>query len=114
MAQDVIRDLYHVLTARKNADPEKSYAAALYQKGTAHIGAKILEEAQEMIDEALAGDPPRLAEESADLLFHVMVLWAREELDPDSVFDILRRRQGIGGHEEKAARIASAQNEESS
>jgi phosphoribosyl-ATP pyrophosphohydrolase len=92
------------LRERKTADPEKSYVASLYKKGTKKITEKVIEEAHETIEEALKGDPEKLKAESADLLFHLMVLWADQGIAPDDVFKILEERLGVGGHAEKASR----------
>lgn len=101
---DILNKLYGVLQARKNADADSSYVASLYDKGTAHICSKVSEEAQEAIDEALAGNPELLKTESADLLFHLMVLWADQGITPEDVFAVLEQRFGISGHDEKAGR----------
>jgi phosphoribosyl-ATP pyrophosphohydrolase len=101
---DILNDLYVILQQRKNADPESSYVASLYKKGTRKISDKVIEEANEAIEEALKGDTARLKEESADLLFHLMVLWADQGVAPDEVFSVLEKRFGTGGHAEKASR----------
>ena len=101
---DILKDLYIILKQRKDADPESSYVASLYKKGTKKITEKVIEEAEETIAEALAGDQEKLKEESADLLFHLMVLWADLGVEPDEVFAVLEKRFGTGGHTEKAAR----------
>ena len=102
--EHILNKLYDVLQARKGADPESSYVASLYAKGTKKITEKITEEAEETIVEALAGEPEKLKAESADLLFHLMVLWADQGVQPDEVFAVLEQRFGTGGHEEKASR----------
>lgn len=104
MSKHIIDRLYQVLRERKAADRESSYVASLYAKGTQAITAKVMEEAQETVEEALAGDTEKLKAESADLLFHLMVLWADQGISPDDVFAVLEERFGTGGHEEKAAR----------
>ncbi len=101
---DILKDLYAILQQRKNADPESSYVASLYKKGTRKISDKVIEEANEAIAEALAGDKDKLKEESADLLFHLMVLWADQGVEPDEVFSVLEKRFGTSGHVEKASR----------
>lgn len=103
-SETIIEKLYRVLLERKKAQPEESYVASLYHKGTSHICDKVTEEAAETIAEALKGDKDRLGEESADLLFHLMVLWADQDLTPDDVFTILQRRFGLSGHVEKESR----------
>lgn len=104
MSDQIINDLFAVLLARKIASPEKSYVASLYEKGTAAIARKVGEEATETIIEAMKGDHKALREESADLLFHLMVLWADQDISPADVLNILAGRMGISGHEEKANR----------
>ncbi len=66
--------------------------------------AKIEEESEEVVEAAFAEDNKHLIYESADLLFHLMVLWADAGITPDDVLEELKRREGISGHEEKAAR----------
>ncbi len=104
MARNILNDLHDVLLTRKGADPESSYVASLYHKGTQKIADKVIEEANETIAEALSGDNKKLKEESADLLFHLSVLWAHMGITPDDVFAVLEKRFGTGGHTEKAAR----------
>ena len=106
MSSAILEDLYKVIEARKGASAESSYVASLYAKGTEKITEKITEEAAEAIAEALKGDAPRLREESADLLFHLMVLWADQGITPDEVLEVLQGRMGISGHDEKASRDA--------
>ena len=104
MSDDILKKLYDVLEQRKTADPETSYVAGLYAKGPEKIGEKIGEEAVETIIEAVKGDKEKLKAESADLLFHLMVLWADQGIKPGDVLDILENRFGVGGLEEKASR----------
>lgn len=104
---EILNDLYQVLLTRKKADAGSSYVASLYAKGVEHMGEKILEEAQEFIDEARTGDLDRLKEEGADLLFHFLVLLADQGVSPADVCKILEGRFGTSGHEEKASRCQS-------
>lgn len=96
--------LYAVVLSRKGADPESSYTAKLYSQGTAKIAQKVGEEAVEAILEAVRGDKAALAAESADLLYHLMVLWADAGLDPAIVWEKLAQREGVSGLDEKKAR----------
>lgn len=100
----ILQDLYDVIAARKGADPQESYVSSLYVKGTPKIAEKVGEEAVEAIIEAVKGDKEALAAESADLLFHLMVLWADQGLTPTDVLTILQGRMGTSGHAEKAGR----------
>ena len=101
---DIFKDLFETIKSRKGADPESSYTAALYAKGTAKIAQKVGEEAVETCIEALQGNKEKLAAESADLLYHLMVLWADQGLAPDDVLAVLQKRSGTSGHDEKASR----------
>jgi len=104
MTKDILQSLFDTIKSRKGADAESSYTASLFAKGTAKIAQKVGEEAVETCIEALQGDPNKLKEESADLLYHLMVLWADQGLTPDEVLAVLEKRQGTSGHAEKAAR----------
>lgn len=101
---DIFKDLFDTIQSRKGADPESSYTASLLAKGTAKIAQKVGEEAVETCIEALQGNKEALANESADLLYHLMVLWADQGLTPDDIMKVLQKRQGTSGHEEKASR----------
>lgn len=100
----VLRELAVVLEARKRADPENSYVAGLYRKGTGSILKKIGEEATEVVMAGQGGDDAALIHEIADLWFHTLVLLAHRGLDPDQVLEELIRRFGRSGVEEKAGR----------
>lgn len=104
MTDEIIQKLYQTLLERKGANPDDSYVASLYHKGTAKIAQKVGEEAVETCIEALQGDTEKLKEESADLLFHLMVLWADQGITPDDVLAVLEKRMGTSGHTEKASR----------
>jgi len=101
---EILRQLAEVLEARKNADPDSSYVAALYDKGLDSILKKIGEEATETVMAAKDGDTQHLVYEVADLWFHCMVLLAQQGLSVDAVLEELARRFGLSGLEEKAAR----------
>lgn len=104
MTTDILTDLYDTIESRKGGDPASSYVAGLFHKGRAKIAQKVGEEAVETCIEALQDNHDKLAEESADLLFHLMILWADAGIRPDDVFAVLQQRRGISGHAEKAAR----------
>ncbi|NIZ00796.1 phosphoribosyl-ATP diphosphatase [Thalassospira lucentensis] len=96
--------LYATVADRKGADPSTSYTAKLFAKGTPKIAQKVGEEGVETVIAALAETPDKVASESADLLYHLMVLWADQGVKPQDVWDILAERQGISGIAEKASR----------
>lgn len=100
----ILDDLFATILARKGADPDSSNTARLFARGRAKIAQKLGEEAVETVIEAVRGDKQKLAEESADLLYHLLVLWADAGLDPADVFAILEGRKGISGIEEKKNR----------
>ena len=103
-AHDTLQQLAAVLEARKGADPESSYVARLYAKGLDAILKKIGEEATETVLAAKDGDRAKVVYEIADLWFHTLVLLAHQGLGPDAVLAELRRRFGLSGLAEKAAR----------
>ncbi len=96
--------LHATILARRDGDPETSYVARLFAKGRNKIAQKVGEEAVETVIAAARGDPDALVSESADLLFHLMVLWAEAGLEPGDILAELRRREGVSGIAEKAAR----------
>ena len=112
MSGNILVKLYEVLQSRKESDPESSYVASLYKKGSAKISEKIREEAEETIVESLRLEKSRddeairqaLRNESADLLFHLWVLLAHHNIEPYEVFEVLEARFGTSGHTEKAGR----------
>ena len=91
----VLDDLYSVIIDRKGADPDESRTAKLFARGVAKIAQKVGEEAVETVIEGVRGDRERLTEESADLLYHLLVLWADQGLKPEAVWEALRARQDV-------------------
>ena len=100
----ILERLYRVIESRRGADPATSNTARLFAKGTAKIVQKVGEEATEVVIEGLRGRRDALAAESADLLYHLLVLWADQDLQPREVWEALARREGISGLEEKKSR----------
>lgn len=96
--------LYEVIESRKSADPDESYTAKLFSRGKEKIVQKMGEEAVETVIAAMSGDKREIAEESADLLYHLLVLWAETGVRPDDVYDALAKRKGVSGLEEKSRR----------
>ncbi|MDR5170275.1 phosphoribosyl-ATP diphosphatase [Methylobacillus sp. Pita2] len=101
---DVLDRLAELLEQRKGADPQSSYVARLYAKGTDAILKKIGEEAAETIIAAKDGDAEKIVYETADLWFHSLVMLAHAGLGPQDVLRELARREGLSGLEEKASR----------
>jgi len=104
LSQDVLARLAEVIEARKLGDPEKSYVARLFHKGTDAILKKIGEEATEVVMAAKDGDPKQVVYEVADLWFHSMLALSAFGLRPADVLTELQRREGLSGLEEFAAR----------
>jgi len=100
----VLDRLYETVDSRRGQDPATSYTAKLFSRGTAKIAQKLGEEAVEAVIEAMRGDKQKLSEESADLLYHLMVLWADAGIKPAEVYAILAAREGISGIAEKKQR----------
>lgn len=96
--------LFEVIAARKGADASSSYTAKLFSKGVPACAQKLGEEAVETVIAAMAGDGQGAISESADLLYHWLVLIAALGLDPADVYAELERREGRSGLDEKAAR----------
>ncbi len=105
-SNDTLARLAAVIEARRAGDPEKSYVARLFSKGTDAILKKIGEEATEVVMAAKDGDRVRIVGETADLWFHSMVALAAFGLEPADVLAELERREGLSGLEEFAARKA--------
>ncbi|MGD8933669.1 MAG: phosphoribosyl-ATP diphosphatase [Gammaproteobacteria bacterium] len=103
---DILAQLAEVLEQRKQAEPDSSYVASLYDKGLDAMLKKIGEEATETVMAAKDGDDDKLIYEIADLWFHTLVLLAHKGLAPDDVLQELGRRFGMSGHDEKASRQA--------
>jgi phosphoribosyl-ATP pyrophosphohydrolase len=100
----VLERLYATIAGRKGGDPETSYTAKLFARGTPKIAQKVGEEAVEAVIEAVRGDPAALADESADLLYHLLVLWAAAGVAPEDVWSRLAAREGTSGIDEKKTR----------
>jgi phosphoribosyl-ATP pyrophosphohydrolase len=101
---DIIARLFSVIKSRRGGDPETSYVAKRLGQGTHKIAQKLGEEAVECALAAVDGGPDEVTAESADLLFHLLLLWASVGISPDDVFAELARREGISGIAEKNAR----------
>jgi phosphoribosyl-ATP pyrophosphohydrolase len=97
-----------IIEDRKANPPARSYTTSLFGGGTEKIGAKIMEEAAEMVDAAgEAGETGRsqLVHEAADLIYHLFVMLGYHEIKLAEVEAELTRRFGISGLEEKASRV---------
>jgi len=104
-AAAVLDRLWSVVMGRRSADPAVSHSARLLSRGTAKVAQKFGEEAVECLIEAVAGNRDAVIAESADVLYHLIVLWVSAGVGPNEVWDELKRREGISGIAEKAARV---------
>jgi phosphoribosyl-ATP pyrophosphohydrolase len=103
-SNDTLARLAEVIASRRGGDPDKSYVARLFSKGTDAILKKVGEEATEVVMAAKDGDRVRIVGETADLWFHSMVALAHFGLGPAEVLAELERREGLSGLEEFALR----------
>jgi phosphoribosyl-ATP pyrophosphohydrolase len=104
----VLDRLWSVVLSRRDADPAVSHSARLLSRGTAKVAQKFGEEAVECLIEAVAENRQALIAESADVLYHLLVLWVSSGVTPAEVWDELKRREGISGIAEKASRTKKA------
>ncbi len=100
----ILDRLFAVVDSRKDADPGSSYTAKLMRRGLPKVAQKVGEEAVETLIEAVLGRNGKLAQESADLLYHLTVLWALAGVTPDDIWEALADREGKSGLELKAAK----------
>ena len=96
--------LFATIAARKDADPASSYTAKLLAAGVEKCAKKFGEEATEAVIAAIQRDKAELAKESADVLYHLAVLWAASGITPEDVYAVLKSREAMSGLEEKAGR----------
>jgi phosphoribosyl-ATP pyrophosphohydrolase len=101
---DILDRLAEAIEARKGDDPQHSYVARLLARGEDAVLKKVGEEATEMVMAGKTGERLRIVGETADLWFHCLVALAYYGLGPRDVLAELRRREGISGIDEKAAR----------
>ncbi len=104
MYSDILNALTEVIAQRKAAAADRSYVALLHDKGIDAMTAKVAEEADEVVQAAMAGDVQQVVYETADLWFHNLVLLSHFECTHEDVLRELARRFGMSGLEEKAAR----------
>ena len=98
--------LFATILARKGSDPSTSYTAKLLAGGIEKCAKKFGEEATEAVIAAIQKDKAELAKESADVLYHLLVLWAASGITPQEVYAVLQSREAQSGLEEKASRKA--------
>ena len=101
---DALQRLSATIEARRGADPSTSWTAKLLASGVERVAKKFGEEAVETVIAAVGGDPDALAAESADFLYHWLVLMAAAGVPLDAIAAKLEAREGRSGIEEKASR----------
>jgi phosphoribosyl-ATP pyrophosphohydrolase len=107
----VLKQLMSVLEDRKNNPPPNSYTAKLYEGGDAKIGAKITEEAHELVEAAgETGEQGRrhIVYEATDVIYHLLVLLAHHDIKLEDLEAEIARRFGQSGLDEKASRTVVA------
>ena len=97
-------ELHAIILDRRSGDPATSYVARSFAKGRAKLAQKVGEEAVETAIAAVAADRAAVVAESADLLFHLAMLWVDAGIAPADVLEALEARRGTSGLEEKASR----------
>jgi phosphoribosyl-ATP pyrophosphohydrolase len=103
---DIIAAVYRVIQERKANPSESSYTASLMRKGIDKILKKVGEEATEVVIAGKGGKREEIVYETADLIFHNLVLLGYYDIEPEEVYAELRRRFGTSGIEEKESRVA--------
>lgn len=101
---EILTQLSETIASRKGADADSSYTAHLFAKGRKKIAQKVAEEGNEVAIAAVSEGNAEIISESADLLYHLLVLLADADIAPEEVFRELAKRQGVSGLDEKANR----------
>ncbi|NKD77015.1 phosphoribosyl-ATP diphosphatase [Haematospirillum sp. H1815] len=101
---DILENLFALINSRKDADPESSHTARLYAKGRKKIAQKVGEEAVEVAIASLVESREDVVGESADLLYHLLVLWSDCGVIPSDVWQAMHYRFGEDGIDGKKAR----------
>ncbi len=99
-----LTELENIINERANAGARQSYTASLLEKGTGKCAEKFGEEAIEAIIAAVVNNRDELTRETADVLFHLLVLLKSVDIPLSDVMSELHRRTARSGHEEKASR----------
>ncbi len=103
----VLDRLWSTILSRKDADPLVSHSARLLSRGINKVAQKFGEESVECLIEAVAGNRTALVAESADVLYHLLVMLVASGIRPEEVWVELARREGVSGIAEKTARKVS-------
>src|ERR1019366_8018852 len=106
MTSFTLDDLAAIISARAQSNAATSYTKTLLDAGPARAAKKLGEEAVEVVIAAIEGDAQALTRESADLLYHLLVVLYQRGISLADVGAELEHRTGRSGHAEKAARLA--------
>jgi phosphoribosyl-ATP pyrophosphohydrolase len=98
---DSVDRLYEAVLAAKQGDPASSRTARLLRAGRAKMAKKLAEEAVEVVIDAMHGHRDAVVRESADLIYHLVVLWVSSGLEPEDVWTEMKRRERLLGIAEK-------------
>jgi phosphoribosyl-ATP pyrophosphohydrolase len=98
---DSVARLYEAVVAARGRDPVKSRTAKLLRAGRAKMAKKLAEEAVEVVIDAMHGQTEAVVQESADLIYNLVVLWVSAGVHPDDVWAEMRRRERLFGIAEK-------------
>lgn len=96
--------LFETIAERKTAAPDSSYTASLYAKGAKKIAQKVGEEGVELSIAGAMADRDEIISESADLIYHMFVMWSEAGIEPSEIYAKLAEREGLSGLAEKASR----------
>jgi phosphoribosyl-ATP pyrophosphohydrolase len=106
MTRFSLDDLAAIISARANATASASYTRSLLDAGAARAAKKLGEEAVEVVIAAMERDAQAITQESADLLYHLLIVLHQNAISLADVYAELERRTSQSGHAEKAARGA--------
>ena len=95
--EKVLVRLFETIINRSDEDPKSSYTSQLLSEGKEKCIAKLREEALETLEAAEKNDQEQIIYESADLIYHLLVLWKKFEITPDQIYDELASREGKTG-----------------
>ena len=100
-----LENLFNDLSKKKTVDKNISYTSSLLSQKN-FLAKKINEESTEVILEYLDSNKNNVIKESADLLYHLCVMWVSVDVKPDDVWNELQKRKGTSGLDEKKSRIS--------
>ena len=89
---DIVDTLFAIIEERKKTKKKGSYTSFLFNKGMNKIAQKVSEETAETVIEAIQGKKKLAVQESCDLLYHLMVMWAKLGINPSEIWNELDKR----------------------